>query len=227
MTNISNFVSQVKTGGMARTNRYAVFFNAPWGNAGVQKALLFCDQVQLPGVNFNTSDTRTFGETRKAPYEKMYEDINMSFYVDRNMAVKQLFEQWMSQIQNPVTRTFNYYNDYTTDIVIEVQDLNDKTTYSVVLYEAFPKSIGAVQMDYASKDVMKLSVNIAYKYYYAGATQALNEGDSFPQQGGLAGFLGIDPKNDPLNKFVNRLQNFAVGSAGAKLVSSLPNILKR
>lgn len=224
MSKLNDFISQVKTNGLARTNRYVVYFNLPWEpDSYLRDVLLFCDQVQLPGTNYNTSDMRTFGEIRKAPYERLYEDINMSFYVDKEMKNKILFDYWLNQIQDPWTRNFNYYDDYVTDIVIEVQDLKDQSRYGVKLYEAYPKSVGAVQLDYAGKDVMKISVNFAYKYYHIGSKEVLEP----PEVAPVYEYPAVQVAKDPLNSFVNRLKNFAIGAAGAKVVSKLPNILKR
>lgn len=224
MSKLNNFISQVKHNGLARTNRYVVYFILPWEtDAALRDTLLFCDQVQIPGTNFNTSDMRTFGEIRKAPYERLYEDINMSFYVDKEMKNKVMFDYWLNQIQNPWTRNFNYYDDYVTDIVIEVQDLKDQSRYGIKLYEAFPKSIGAIQLDYAGKDIMKMSVNFAYKYYHIGSKEILEA----PEVAPVYEYPAVQTAKDPLNSFVNRLKNFAIGAAGAKIVSKLPNILKR
>ena len=114
MADIKEFVATIKNNGLSRTNRYAVMFgNIPWAENNLQtNTVMFCDQVQLPGTNFNTADMRTFGEIRKAPYERLYEDINMSFYVDTDMSVKTFFDYWMNQIQDPVSRNFNYYNSH-------------------------------------------------------------------------------------------------------------------
>lgn len=224
MSKLNDFIAQVKTSGLARTNRYVVYISLPWEtDASMRDLLLFCDQVQIPGTNFNTSDMRTFGETRKAPYERLYEDVNMSFYVDKEMKNKIMFDYWLNQIQDPHTRTFNYYDDYVTDIVIEVQDLKDQSRYGIKLYEAYPKSLGAVQLDYAGKDIMKISVNFAYKYYHIGSQEILEPEEVAP----VYEYPAVQTAKDPLNSFVNRLKNFAVGAVGAKVISKLPGILKR
>lgn len=208
MATIKEFTAAVKGNGLARTNRYAVVFSLPKGlkfnQSAAQTALMFCDQIQLPGTNFSTTQNRTFGEFRETPYEKLYEHINLSFYVDKDMQVKQLFDEWNNSIYNPKTRVFNYYDQYTTDIEIEVQDLKDKKTYGVKLYECYPKSIGAVQLDHASKDVMKLSVSMAYKWF-----ETSNVPPTIPD--GL-----------PKNALTDKLMNFAIGTAGAYAVTKLP-----
>jgi len=265
---LNDFISKVKQDGLARNNRFLVCISpkSAWRlgpSSWLQDALLLCDQVQLPGTNFNTADMRTYGETRKAPYERLYEDINMSFYVDTSMTVKYFFDNWMMNIQDPSTRNFNYYDEYISDITIEVQDLKNQSRYAVQLREAFPKSIGAIQLDQSNKDIMKLSINFAYKYYVVGEQRYIENTDS--QDGGFGVYnfegdtpsayqpvftgdtnLGVIPpynnrynpifnqtptatkvQNDPLNSFVNRLKNFAIGAVGAKVVSSIPGILKR
>jgi hypothetical protein len=223
MSDINNFVASIKNNGLARTNRYAVMLGGiTWADPALMKnTVMFCDQIQLPGTNMNTSDIRTYGEIRKTPYERLYEDINMSFYVDTDMSVKTLFDYWINQIQDPVTRNWNYYENYTSDITIEVQDIQNKTRYNMRLREAYPKSIGAIQLDYNSKDVMKLSVNFAYKFYEVGGVQALQNGEVISYPG------SVNTSDDALTGLTNRLKNFAIGSAGAYGVTKLQQLTSK
>ena len=169
---LKEFVAEIQNDGMARTNRFMVNMTLPpalqrrssYGQK-LQKILLFCDAVQLPGLSLSTTQARTFGEFREMPYEKLFENVNLSFYCDVDMHVKMLFDDWMSAIQNPEDRTIEYYKNYITDLYIDVYDINENQRYNVTLYEAYPKSIGAVQLDYAQKEVMKLQVGIQYKYW--------------------------------------------------------------
>jgi hypothetical protein len=212
MATIKEFTAAVKSNGLARSNRYAVVFTVPmvFNSDVTKKALMFCDQVQLPGTNFSTAQNRTFGEFRETPYEKLYEHINLSFYVDKDMQVKQLFDEWQNHIYDPKTRNFNYYDKYVTDISIEVQDGAGQPTYWVDLHECYPKSVGAVQLDYASRDVMKLSVSMAYKWF---------ETSNNPPT--------LLPDGLPRNALRDKLMNFAVGTAGAYAVTKLPALQKK
>lgn len=171
---IDKFIAGVK-GGMARTNRYSVMFPMPKcmtsgyaeppADLDMQKVHLFCDTASLPGINYSTTQSRTFGEFREMPYEKLYDAVTLSFYVDKNMMVKSFFDSWANGIQDKRSRTFNYYNEYIVDMDIEVYDVANESIYLLSLYEAYPKTIGAIALDNASKDVMKLSVTMQYKYY--------------------------------------------------------------
>lgn len=174
---INNFISEVKLGGMARQNRFTVLFTPPVNidNINLQKVLLFCDTSQLPGVNFSTVQNRTYGEFREIPYEKLYDNLSMTFYVDTQMKVKSLFDSWINQIQNPITRNFNYYNEYTCNMKIDVQDTVDRTHYQLTLHECYPKTLGAISLDYSSKEIMKLPVTMQYKYWTATAVTQIDD----------------------------------------------------
>lgn len=167
---ISDFVANI-SGGLARSNRFNVLFIPPpsvdvAGLMPNQQLLMLCDQIQIPGLNINTTPTRTYGEVREAPYEYNYEPINIQFYVDTKMDVKAFWDRWIKSIQNDNRRSFRYYNEYICkNMDIYVQDLLDQNRYLVRLYEVYPKSVGQIQLDYAAKDVMKIQVSLVFKYW--------------------------------------------------------------
>lgn len=227
---IKDFISQVKSQGLARSSRYAVFFTPPAGvdPTSLRTALLFCDQIQLPGVNFATVQNRTFGEFRETPYEKLYDNLSMSFYLDSGMKVKTMFDRWVDKIQDPVSRNFNYYNEYTTNMNIEVQDLQNKTRYQMTLWECYPKNIGSIQLDYASKDVMKLPITMQYKYWTADSMEPLKDADAIPTS--LIDRFRKDFSNfqagvqERVSRSIGEAQNFVTGAVvqtGIQKVSSL------
>jgi hypothetical protein len=176
MAKLNDFISSVAGEGLMRTSRFAVRFNLPnampAGNytSSLRKILLYCDNVNLPGINLETSQAKTFGEFREVPFNKLFDNINMGFYVDNAMTVKLLFDNWMGAVQNPNTRNFNYYNDYITDIAIDVFDVANNNRYTVTLYQCYPKAINPVQMDYAGREVMRMSVSMNYKYWKSSGT---------------------------------------------------------
>lgn len=165
---LKEFIANVKTGGLMRTSRYSVLMSKPasMGKSGisdVRKLLLFCSDIQLPGLNIITTQNRTFGELREIPYDKSYDNVNMTFYVDQNMDIKEYFDIWVNSIQNPVTKTFEYYKNYITKIEIYVEDARDDSRYLVTLNEAYPKTLSPIQLGYDNKEVMKLQVSMNYK----------------------------------------------------------------
>lgn len=175
---ISDFVGKISNG-LARSNRFIVNLTPPnrvsytlqgqgssnVDNIRLQNILLLCDSAQLPGLTVNTTPIRSFGEVREIPYELNFEPITLTFFVDAELNVKKLFDAWILSTQIGNTRKFNYYDSYTSPLKIYVQDMEENNRYIVELFEAYPKTVGSVQLDYANKDVMKLQVTMMYKYW--------------------------------------------------------------
>lgn len=171
MSNLNQFISAVRSG-MARNTHFEVELTLPPAlsnseplKSNMRKILLFCDQAPLPGYSFGSAQVRSYGEFREVPYEKLYEQVQLSFYVDVDMHVKAVFDRWAELIQDPTTRDFSYYSNYTTDSIrIFVKDAQDNSRYVCVLNKAYPKAIAPIQLDYSSKEVMKLQITFAYEF---------------------------------------------------------------
>jgi len=206
MASLNEFISSVAGEGLMRTSRFTVTFTPPAASVGIdlRKILLYCDNINLPGLTLETTAAKTYGEHREMPHNKLFDTINIGFYVDNSMSVKTVFDDWMSTIQDPTTRNFNYYYNYTTDLTIDVFDIADRSRYQVVLYQCYPKAINPVQMDYANKDVMKLTVAMNYKYWRSSSTT------STPSNGVVDQFLGdsVQVPNTYFTDFPNYQSGF-------------------
>jgi len=178
--NLSDFISKVKTGGLARANRFGVVITPPRSLEVVRSPsrgrvintdfttrdlFLFCDSAQLPGLNFASTQARTFGEYREMPYEKLFDTVTLTFFVDNQMHVRRFWEGWLNVIQDPYTRHMSYYNDYVAPITIHVYDVQNLHRYAITLHEAYPKTVASMQLDSTSRDLLKISVTIQYKYF--------------------------------------------------------------
>lgn len=170
MAGLNEFLSNVRSEGLMFNSRFSVTLAPPLGmqNSGtydLRKILLYCDSIPLPSMSMSTTQARTFGEYREMPYERLFANINMTFFVDNSMQVKDFFDQWMSNIIDPVKRTVGYYKDYITDMSIDVFDIQENKKFRVNMFECYPKEVSQIQLDYSNKDVMKLTVSMNYKYW--------------------------------------------------------------
>ena len=174
---LNDFISNIRSRSLARQNRFTVAIE---GGIAQDKDLveLFCEQAVLPGLNFASQPTRSFGEQREVVYDRNFESIQLTFLVDREMKVKQFFDEWSNQIINPDSRLVGYYINYIRNITIITQDIEDGDTYYCFLKEAYPKTIGVVQLDNNSKDVMKLQVIFNYKFHENSLRPALGNSTS-------------------------------------------------
>ena len=77
-----DFISEIKTQGLARTNRFTVEIAPPSeGPAVARRILLFCEQASLPGISYASTSNRTYGELREVPYDRLFEPITLQFHV--------------------------------------------------------------------------------------------------------------------------------------------------
>lgn len=212
-----DFIAEIKTKGIARTNRFTVDLTPPKAlGENVKRMLLFCEKASLPGINIATAQARTYGELREMPYERLFDPVQLTFHVDRNMTIKTIFDEWMGYIVNPSDRTMGYYSNYVTPMTIRVQDLEDKTTYLVQLYEAYPKSIGTIALDAGqNNDTMRLDVTFNYKYWVATPVSTDPYTGLEKSAGGLTRYLndftGFQQK---YLKGLGEAGNFVTGAVG-------------
>lgn len=213
--NIREFISEINASdGLADTCRYTVIMTLPntltgYDQSSLRRLLLFCEKVQLPGLNLNTTQIRTFGEVREMPYEQNYDHVNMTFYVDGKMIVKKLLDDWIKSCVIGDTRKWNYYNDFICgQMQIYVTDRKDNSKYVVTLYEAYPKSVNSVSMGYDSKDVMRADVTLAFKYWDSkqlGVGKDNNTSETFKE---LDRQFKEEYRNDYYNNFYDTQEKF-------------------
>ena len=234
---LQEFISKIKTSGLAKNNRFTVLLNPPLNLGGnLQSILLYCSGVNLPGITIGSNQVRIFGEIFEFPYEKIYPPCELTFYVDANMEVKKLFDDWINQIYDPLTKHFYYYKNYISELEILVQDTKNNEVYSVKLFEAYPKNIGDIRLDYSNSEIMVLNVTMAYKYFTTSQREGISEnnklsGSLFPSiyssilnSENITNKYFTDFKNfqsDQFNKFSDIVPTTAISNAKSVLNSFL------
>jgi len=146
--------------------------------AGSRELSLNCYNALIPGLSIATTD-KDIG-FRSVAYQKLYDDVLLSFYCSEDLSELEYMQDWMKIISNPDTNRIGYYDDYVATIQIihlskeegslgnvegfsEIKD--NKKTLTTTLFEAYPKKIDPIQLDYASNDIMRLTVSFTYRYY--------------------------------------------------------------
>lgn len=168
---LNEFISKVKSTGLAKTNRYRVTIATPPLMTGFMNSgrliTLFCESTSLPGLIIRTTEQRIMGEMREFPYIKQYDNITLSFYIDNNFEVKGFFDNWLNSVSNTQNKITSYYKDYIAPtVLIEVLPMDSEvSTYSITLHEAYPKGISPIQLSADSRDIAKIGVSLNYKYY--------------------------------------------------------------
>lgn len=156
----SDIKRELKTGGIARKNRFHVEFTIPDKvlsalqergiRADERMMSLRCYSSQLPPKAIATTDSKFGGKTIKVPYGMNFDDVVTSFIADRRMDLKRVFDVWQEVISPNSSSHVSYLDDITSNITVHHLSERDEVLYSQKLKKAFPILVNAV--DYAGDD---------------------------------------------------------------------------
>ena len=178
---------------VALDNKYQVFmepnlnvYNAA-ADVGISRRFidedlgLFASDAVLPGSSF--ADVEISGDrqgiTERMPFKRIYDDVTLTFMVDRDYKVLKYFEAWM-QLINPLhgdtdgkadnqIMTLNYPKDYKCTMSIVKFNKDYFRRGGAYVYYCFvrswPLSISSVPVNYDSGSVLKLNVTFRYERY--------------------------------------------------------------
>jgi hypothetical protein len=184
--NIDNFKTIIsKRGGLAPSNRYAVYMPLPLISFDPQEIIarafnrgansnnffndprdvsILCDQVTMPGRQIVTTELANNLLPIKMPYGYTNDDVSMSFHITNDHYMKKFFENWTDRIFDKRKMTMKYRSSYATDIIIQQLDQRNVPVYTCKLINAYPISISAYDMSNTSESTFqKLTVTFAYE----------------------------------------------------------------
>lgn len=186
---LNDFISLVRTKGLLTSSHFYVFIP----NVGEKDLMMLCDATSIPGMNLMTTETRIFGEITETPHSILYAPVTLSFYIDREMTAKKDLDRWMNSVFDRDTRTLGFYDNYTREVDIFLTDKTGETVYCHRLHEAYPKSIGDIQLSYSGDTVLKVDVVLSYKW--SSMTIVSTSGEAIvTNQGNLATTDPFNPR---------------------------------
>lgn len=170
--NISELVGSITNTGLAYSNRYEVFIpfppNFPSQNtATIRDLTVRCDSVSIPGRSFSTTPFRFYGPARNMPYEQIYSgEMTLSVMVSEDLRERNFFETWMGLVASRADYKFAFYDQYTTNIIVNILNRSDAPTYSFVIEETYPKMIGDLQVGYdKDNEFLRQDVTLCFRKY--------------------------------------------------------------
>ena len=178
---------------VALDNKYQVFmepnlnvYNAA-ADVGISRRFvdedlgLYVSDAVLPGSSF--ADVEVSGDrqgiTERMPFKRIYDDVTLTFMVDRRYKVLKYFEAWM-QLINPLhgqvggkannqIMTLNYPKDYKcTMSVVKFNKDYFRNGIGFAYYcfvRSWPLSMSSNPVSYDSGSVLKLNVTFRYERY--------------------------------------------------------------
>lgn len=173
---ISEFKASFNTD-LARPNRFDVEIPIPLGMIpylGYNRNLKFrCENAELPGRSISTTTQKIYNIDEQFPHQTTFEDITLTFIVDSDMSQKLFFDAWLDWINPSLNFNMKYKSDYAVALRINQYDSENKVSYSVDLFDAFPKTILPLTLDWSEDGYHKLSVVFAYSRWKNNSVKSL------------------------------------------------------
>ncbi len=160
-----------------------------------EKLSIMCAEAEIPGTSFQTSLAvgHHQGIQEEFPNLRTFPPLNLTFYVDADHVILEVFESWMTYI-NPITSAkrsvnaygrFNYPEDYKEILHITkferdtfLDELPAKTTppqlprestTKLTSYEfvnVWPTNMTSMRVAYGDTNVLRCSVQFAYDRFF-------------------------------------------------------------
>lgn len=169
---LQDFISEVKTKGLARVNRFEVIITPPQfiGASYLEfnRVSLLCEISNFPPINLSVKPFKIFGPSYQRPFTSEYggDGMSMTFHVDREMKVKKFFDDWIESVVDRNNFTVAYQNEYATKISIRQLDEANNVNYEIELLEAFPRSMTLMDLNHSAQNqTHRLNIIFAYRYW--------------------------------------------------------------
>ena len=167
-----------------------------------EKMSIMCTEAELPGTQYQTSLAvgHHQGIQEEFPNLRTFPPLNLTFYVDADHVILEVFETWMTFI-NPIQNNkrnynaysrFSYPEDYKEIMHItkfETDTFTGSSTTKLTSYEfvnVWPTNMTSMRVAYGNSNVLRLSMRFAYdrfftSFSYEETNQAVvNEPDFLP-----------------------------------------------
>lgn len=187
-TKISNFIAEIGQG--VKPNMFYVEIPFPTASNGLKQGTvstadqtttnLLCKSAALPASNLGVIEVPFRGRTVKIAGDRTFDTWTATFFNDKNMIIRGLFEQWLEAINTHDGNTAPLFTpsvDGTTGYAqllkvkqLEKNSATEPTTASILreyqLHYAFPTNVSQIDLAYDSNDqIEEFTVEFQYSYW--------------------------------------------------------------
>lgn len=160
--NLKTIVGHVGDHPLLEPNRFEVIVTGPEGINVTQPVMFNCHVCDIPGHNIGSFDHTIVGPQRKIPNEEIYDDLSTTFINSHHLEELKIIDKWMQLIGGDRDFYLPYYNEIISDMHINVYDLQENLTSTVLIFEAYPIGCSEVQLSYGGEMPSEMTVNWTY-----------------------------------------------------------------
>jgi len=168
MANLSNFVGALKDGG-TRANQFEVSLQLKAITLPSDFSFL-CRGTSVPALTIGEVAIPYRGRQIYVSGDRTYEPWAITVISDRTQSMRSFFEQWQNHIGdigNKTDRTDigQQPSKYYANATVMQKDRNDETLRSYHLYDVWPTTIDAVELNYETNDAV-LEFGVTFRFNF-------------------------------------------------------------
>ena len=207
---ITKFLSKVDAlGGVARKDRFTVEITPPStlkSTIDASTINFLAKSISLPARTFGSTTYRSGGRFGlDVPYETTVEAVGLIMLNTNNHAPRIFWTDWFEHIQsvdpNVRPRNKNYNMQYYKNFIgtVKISYFNDtrilalSPDYVVTLHDAWPSTLGAIELGWESSELSEFNIDIKYSRWtgksggvsYTGSGSGGSGGHFLSEDGGF------------------------------------------
>ena len=181
-SNVSQFLQTIGQG--VKPNMFLVDIKFPDALGGASTALgtdltnILCKSAALPGSNLGVIEVPFRGRTVKIAGDRTFDTWSATFFNDKNMEIRGLFEEWANLLNTHEANTAPRFlpdsaaNGYMASLYVTQLEKDDKEGGSAIrtykLHHCFPTNISQIDLAYDSNDqIEEFTVEWQYSFFTA------------------------------------------------------------
>jgi hypothetical protein len=210
-----------------RPNLYQVTFTGHL--FGAKEFGFLTRSATFPFMTYNTTSVQYNNLPRHYVSSVDYDPIAFEFFVDDGLKVIKFFNDWRKLVMNDGSRTFNYKDEYSGNIEIELWNRKQLMRVKCTILDAFPVNIENIALAADANDqLMTLSTSFRYDDIIYEFDEGISVADvkdvAFDLAQGTIG-TGIDALKEGIETLSNKIPASSIktvfgGSGGSSFAES-------
>jgi len=165
---LTEFTSKFKGGARAYLFEWNPTDSFPeFSNELMRDLKYFVKSTVFPSTSISEDVTSYQHINYKSPNKKVFEDWTLTFNMDKEAKLRMAFETWTQKIHGVGSKlnTISMPSSFRRDQDFRLLGYDLKPILNIKLYNSWPKTIGAINLDYGSQEVATFDVTFSYMYH--------------------------------------------------------------
>ena len=187
-SNVSQFLQTIGQG--VKPNMFLVDIKFPDALGGASQALgtdltnILCKSAALPGSNLGVIEVPFRGRTVKIAGDRTFDTWSATFFNDKNMELRGLFEEWANLLNTHEANTAPRFlpdsagSGYMASLYVTQLEKDESEGGSAIrtykLHHCFPTNVSQIDLAYDSNDQIE-EFTVGWQYSFFTAQKENNE----------------------------------------------------